>query len=335
MAYVNKIIGKDEKLIGIARLHWIYIMKGVAGFFACALFGWVLNLGIYWFLSAMGRASPETLMHAGPVIILNNWLMTGALVLGIVIFCFYFLQLISTEIALTSKRVIHKRGLLFIKSNEIDMEEIRGESLDLGWMGRFLGYGFIKLDCRFIGDVRLPAIENPERFLRILHELRTKILDTVTMITGRGRPVMVDVQPPHQPAQPPRHELRIPPMGDEEKRFVASDSDTIPAAAAVYEVVHRVIEEVVPDVVEQVAEKMIQKIHQAEAMPKVSKPDTRLLMTEQMKEEGLKAQPPLEKAKPPMEEELFADFGEASTDIHPEHTVQINPDRKPEQTPPV
>ena len=34
MAYVHRLINGDEKLIGIARLHWIYILQGLMWFLA-------------------------------------------------------------------------------------------------------------------------------------------------------------------------------------------------------------------------------------------------------------------------------------------------------------
>ena len=40
MAYVHRIIGKDETLIGIARLHWIHVLRGLAWFGGYALTIW-------------------------------------------------------------------------------------------------------------------------------------------------------------------------------------------------------------------------------------------------------------------------------------------------------
>lgn len=56
----------------------------------------------------------------------------------------------------------------------MDLEDIRAESVYHGFMGWFLGYGRIRLDCRFLQDVKLPAIRKPYRFVRSSHHARLK-----------------------------------------------------------------------------------------------------------------------------------------------------------------
>jgi len=210
MAYIRKIIGSDEKLIGIARLHWIYILKGLLGFLGCAFFGWALNAIIFNGISLMarglGRVDPLL-----PLLTVNTYLMPLMLGLGIIIFLSYFLLVISTEIGLTSRRLIHKKGLIFVNMHETDIEEIRAENLDTGYFGRFLNYGYINLDCRFIGDVGLPAIENANGFLKALHKVRSSLMDSLAVITAQQHPQqenkamfdsMQEPPAPEQPAEP-------------------------------------------------------------------------------------------------------------------------------------
>lgn len=245
MAYIRKIIGSDEKLLEIARLHWIYLLTGIAWFIGCTLTGWAINWGILKFMTAMAAAF-ESSSAMLPLVALNNWLMPVAIITGITIFCFYLIKVLTTEIGLTNRRVLHKSGWLFVKTRQIDIEEVRGEFLDLGFWGRFLHYGFLNLDCRFIGDVRLPAIEQPENFVKLLHKVRSEIMDTVTLVAGKGNPVIVrteseqdqekddDIRTP-QPAPKPEEQpqaLVLPPeptppkAGDvvmtEDGRFVAA-----------------------------------------------------------------------------------------------------------------
>lgn len=232
MAYVHKLIEKDEDLAGIATLHWIYLVKGIAWFFGFAGVGWLfdslMTRGLWAISDITGSvAMPAALMG------LTNLTLMFFLGIGFLIFFFHVITVISTNIALTNRRIIYKRGLLFVKVEQIDIEEIRGENLDLGWFGRLLGYAYISLDCRFIGDVKLPAMERPERFIRALHHIRANAQDTVSMVVGKGEPraplniirqeeltqhaegsggqqtdnpnkepVRPEVEPPQQPAQP-------------------------------------------------------------------------------------------------------------------------------------
>lgn len=189
MAYVHKLIEKDEELIGIANLHWIYILKGMGWFFAMAFAGWAFNALMTRGMSALASFSGSSSLPVG-LFTMGNMVSLFFLTIGFLIFSFYVIKVISTHIALTNRRVIHKWGMIMVKVEQIDLEEVRGENLDLGWFGRFLGYAYIDLDCRFIGDVKLDAIENPERFIRALHHQRANTQDALNVMLGKGNTVM-------------------------------------------------------------------------------------------------------------------------------------------------
>lgn len=419
MAYINRIIGPEEKLVGIARLHWIYILKGVIWFLMCALFGWALNTGILMFLAAIGRSIEADTVAPIPLAVLYSWVMPASLTVGVIIFSFYLIKVLSTEIGLTNRRVIHKKGLLFVDVHEVDIEEIRGERIDLGALGRILGYGYIHLDCRFIGDVQLPAIEQPERFMRALHAVRSQAMDTLTMVMGKGKGVGVNIQ--DAPQQPPGLEMTPPPelTKEEEQRILAQHQleqqrllweqqkslpphlrriDHVPPAQqyralpgqalrqAMQEDLARgpdipdqpqqsatptayraighspgvpflppsaqdaaatpapppqmetppqqpapaaapVTPETVAQIVEQVVPQIVEKI--AGQIPPQTQPAPE--MTEKMKAEGLREQPPLEKAAPPLEEELLHSFDEASAGPTNGHIPPKPPAPEPDQ----
>lgn len=184
MAYVRKIIAQDERLIGIARLHWIYALRGILWFAIFAGAGWLFDLMINKAMLALGGATDSYLVPA-VMTTLSSGVLLFMMAGGAMIFFLFVLKILVTEIALSDRRVIHKEGLLFVKVKHIDLEEIRGENLDLGYFGRILGYGYLMLDCRFIGDVRLPAMENPERFLRALHDARAQTQDALSLVVGK------------------------------------------------------------------------------------------------------------------------------------------------------
>lgn len=195
MAYIKKIIAQDEELIGIARLHWIYVVKGIGWFLALAGAGWLLNSLVGRAVMFMADAANATAL---PMLLMR--LADGAMYFmmfgGALMFFFFTLKVLVTEIGLTSRRIMIKEGLIFVRVKQIDLEEIRGENMDLGWFGRLLGYGYIFLDCRFIGDVRLPAIENPERFIRVLHDRRAKSQDSLSVVLGKGNAAPLDIEVP-------------------------------------------------------------------------------------------------------------------------------------------
>jgi len=52
---------------------------------------------------------------------------------------------------------------------EIAFEEIRKTDINYGWFGRFLGYGKLMLDARFVEDEDLPYLHKPETFGKLIH----------------------------------------------------------------------------------------------------------------------------------------------------------------------
>jgi len=185
MAYIPKIISKEETLHGIARLHWIYVVKGIFWFFVMAGAGWILNALMSKAMLTMA-ASMDSAALPNAMLGITNVIMYFLMGGGFFIFLLFVMKVLFTEIGLSDRRVIHKTGMVFIKVQQVDLEEIRGENLDLGYFGRLLGYGYLMLDCRFIGDVKLPAIESPERFTRALHTLRAGTQDSLSVVVGKG-----------------------------------------------------------------------------------------------------------------------------------------------------
>ncbi len=174
MSYIKKTISSNEQIIGITGVHWIYLAKGAVGFIAIYALGQVfynlmaaaiLQMSHTGFLdiSLAGAATLRSVYQAFVVIAGLSYLVPCAL------------KYLSSEIALTDRRLIEKRGLFFVKVRDFDVLEISGASVDTGLLGKFLGYGYVHLDCRFIEDASLDAIPNPHKVINALDDLRMKI----------------------------------------------------------------------------------------------------------------------------------------------------------------
>lgn len=192
MAYIRKMIAHDEKLIGIARLHWIYVIKGLIWFLGLAFAGWAVDQLITRGLFMIAQSTGATGMSAMLLTFSHN-AMLFMMAAGFYIFFLFVLKVLVTEVGLSNRRIMLKEGLIFVKVKQVDIEEIRGENMDSGHLGRILGYAYIMLDCRFIGDVRLPAIENPERFMRALHQTRGISQDTLNVVLGKNNPMALGI----------------------------------------------------------------------------------------------------------------------------------------------
>ena len=172
MSFIRKIIGPDEKFIGLGRVHWIYALKG---------FAWILGLMAVAFVA--DRILLNFIGNFETTRVIGNYFFWCAAAVGSVLSFFYFIMWIATEIGLTDKRVIYKRGLIFVDVKEVDLEEIKAAEIDSGFLGRFLNYGYVYFDARFIDNVSLPAIDDP--YLLFQFPAR-KHLDTYTIEKPRS-----------------------------------------------------------------------------------------------------------------------------------------------------
>ena len=138
--YVDSALLPGEQIVSEARPHW-------AMFIAPAL---VILLGL---MIPEGRGSILTI---------------GVLWAG-----FRLLVYLTTEMALTNKRVIAKSGI--IRRNVIDVSntKIEGVTYRQGIIGRIFGYGSVLVRGTGVGQVPVQFISDPERFKhevgKILH----------------------------------------------------------------------------------------------------------------------------------------------------------------------
>ncbi len=171
MSFIAKhIANENERLIYIARMHWINIVRGGFWFLAFAVIGlaveWELPMYLYvGDVEVLGR-------NYGSPVIWFRLFMVGA---GALIFLVHVIGFFWTEIALTSRRIVFKKGMISTEVEEIDLAEIRAERISHGILGRVLGYGRLHLDSRFVQDINLPIVRKPYKFLQAMQRTRAQL----------------------------------------------------------------------------------------------------------------------------------------------------------------
>jgi len=137
MSYVESNLMNAESVIYTAKMHWIIYIKSIG----------ILLVSILMLFSAETRA----LSVIGLVVAAGFWLVA-------------WIQVISTELAVTNKRIIAKIG--FIRRNTIELEHAKVESLSVNQTipGRILNYGTLIVNG--VGGNRLPVckISKPLEF---------------------------------------------------------------------------------------------------------------------------------------------------------------------------
>jgi uncharacterized membrane protein YdbT with pleckstrin-like domain len=140
MSYVKTILGPDEKVVFTGKIHRIVYLK--------SLLLIVCGPAAIFFGSYMAGApseSPEA--NAGVVLFLVGLLV---LLLGILSFASTAINRWTTEIAVTDKRLIFKRGLIRRHTKEMNIDKIESVFVDQSILGRILDYGDV--DVRGTGS---------------------------------------------------------------------------------------------------------------------------------------------------------------------------------------
>ena len=150
MGYIDETLADNERLIYRARFHWFHKIGA-----------WI-TLTIFLVLAA---ASLTWGQGSWP------WLAAGVFaVIGVVTFVAMMLPMWTTEIGVTSQRLILKRGWLRRTTDELQLTSIEEVNLDQGAMGRLFDFARIRIHGTGVNDISLPTLADPVGLRRSLQE---------------------------------------------------------------------------------------------------------------------------------------------------------------------
>lgn len=169
-SFVQSIVSSDERVLIIARLHWIHLVVGILWFLSLSFIGVAAEILLserfgVWPGPAADFYFFEIAANFGTL----RWMFVIG---GLTVLAGILLEYFSTEVGLTDRRFIYKTGFVMVEVEEIEVEDIRGEHVHHGLIGALIGYGGLKIECRYVDSVSVPAVGGPHRFVRALHALR-------------------------------------------------------------------------------------------------------------------------------------------------------------------
>tara|TARA_B100000315_G_scaffold104460_1_gene95834 strand:- start:330 stop:746 length:417 start_codon:yes stop_codon:yes gene_type:complete len=94
--------------------------------------------------------------------------------IGIFIFLSMMITKWTTEIAVTNKRLIYKRGWIARKTDELSPKKIEEINVSQGVVGRILGFGKIRIQGTGGGEIVLPNIDDPLTFRREIENAKAR-----------------------------------------------------------------------------------------------------------------------------------------------------------------
>jgi membrane protein YdbS with pleckstrin-like domain len=146
MSYIDRTLGRNEELLYRAHFHWLMHAAGW-----CAL------------LAAIAVA----------VVIYDLRFPWGALVvllIGVVLWLTILGPIWTTEVGVTSQRLIFKQGFIRRTTNELQLRAIEEVSLHQGILGRIFGFGNVQVHGTGVDDISLPVLADPLGLRRALQD---------------------------------------------------------------------------------------------------------------------------------------------------------------------
>lgn len=85
-------------------------------------------------------------------------------VIGLIFAIPMFIRQATTEIAVTSHRLVKKTGWISLHTEELSLTNIEGVKVDQGFWGRIFGFGHVRIEGTGVDSVQLPTIADPVAF---------------------------------------------------------------------------------------------------------------------------------------------------------------------------
>jgi uncharacterized membrane protein YdbT with pleckstrin-like domain len=181
MSYLERNLIPGEKVFYKTGLHWS-VLIGPFLLGAVCIIGAAL-LAIYADSDKSGTSNNASAGSSPSEIILTGVILLS--VIAAVSIIFGIVRRNSTEMGVTNKRVVVKRGILSRRTFELLLSQIEGILVEESFMGRMFGFGTVII--RGTGG-------SPETFARIAHplEFRRQVQEHIEIYQQQGavaRPV--------------------------------------------------------------------------------------------------------------------------------------------------
>lgn len=124
MSYVSRVLQEGEEVRARAHIHWIVFLPGI-------LFA-IVAIIIAILASGMANSNWQLAVYA----------VAALIGLAAIIQLFSeWLQRVTTEMAVTDRRVIYKRGLIWRRTKEMHIDKVESVDVNQSILGRLLNYG--------------------------------------------------------------------------------------------------------------------------------------------------------------------------------------------------
>ena len=142
MPYVDRVLQEGESVRHIARISWVTYLPGL------------LLWAVAGVLAGILPAEPA----------LHFFVLTVAAIvflIGTILLARAWFYRVTTEIAVTDRRIIYKRGFIRRHTVEMHMDKVESVDVDQSIFGRMLDYGDVIIHGTGMGLEPLPHVDHP------------------------------------------------------------------------------------------------------------------------------------------------------------------------------
>jgi len=148
MRYVDQVLQPGETIRQVTTISWVSYLRGLAL--------WVAAL-VIWAVTPAAASSPW--LHSIGLIAAAT-----VFLLGLYLIALAWWRRLTTEVAVTDRRVIYKTGFINRHTVEMHMDKIESVDVDQGILGRLLNYGNITINGTGEGREHIREIDHPLEF---------------------------------------------------------------------------------------------------------------------------------------------------------------------------
>lgn len=175
MLYVEETLGPQEELVHVGRFHWLYTVNALMAIVWGALAA-LLVVGASIVMYRQMGYLPATIGWLESILYLHIGIRIFAFIVflfGVMGFAQRMVVKATTEIAVTTTRIIYKRGLIARYIGEMNIDRIEGVNVLQSFFGRIFNYGRLAVRGMGIGEVILPPIDDPLAFRQAIERAKT------------------------------------------------------------------------------------------------------------------------------------------------------------------
>ncbi len=106
------------------------------------------------------------------VVAWGSLILLGIVGVGILIWALMLIHFATTESALTTRRVVYKKGLFTRETMELGVSTVEQIELHQGFWGRIFGFGVVEVSGTGDSEIRTHPMADPVKFRRLVTDAR-------------------------------------------------------------------------------------------------------------------------------------------------------------------